>query len=308
METLKTDKNRPLKLLMHTYSLHFWGFGSSWGIENFKFEKKMSLYELMDLAAEWKLDGLHVTRVDLGTTRGAELDAIRREAEKRNLILDFNASFDDVDPRCNVTIEEAIEIAGHLGSDIVKWGLDIKRPRKLYGSRFCPEVMAQLQHRWEQFQKALPLLEARNIRFALENHTDTFADEVIWLIEKINHPCVRACVDTMNPLYVMEEPENCIKKMLPYSIYTHFSDDRITCDLMGVHSVGGAVGQGSMDVPLMLKQFRELSPMDRITFENECCLQYEGEDLDVARKREMKACADSIRYLRELGVGVKGRK
>ncbi len=307
MENQDIDKNRPLKLIMHTYSLHFWGFGSSWGIREYVFQKQFSLYDLMDKAEEWGLDGLHVTRMDLGTTDPVQLEHIRKEAEKRGLILDFNASFDDIDPRCNVTIEEAIEVARYIGSDIVKWCLDIKRPRQLYGSRFCPQVMEQLEYRYSQFEKVLPKLETYGIRFALENHTDTFADEVLWMIEKLNHPCIRACVDTMNPLYVMEEPEKCIKKMLPYSIYTHFSDDSITCDLMGVHSVGGAIGQGSMDVPLMLEQFRELSPMDRITFENECCLQYAGEDLNVAREREMKACTDSIRYLRELGVGIRGR-
>ena len=187
MENQNIDKNRPLKLIMHTYSLHFWGFGSSWGIREYVFQKQFSLYDLMDKAEEWGLDGLHVTRMDLGTTDPVQLEYIRKEAEKRGLILDFNASFDDIDPRCNVTIEEAIEVARYIGADIVKWCLDIKRPRQLYGSRFCPQVMEQLEYRCSQFEKVLPKLETYGIRFALENHTDTFADEVLWMIEKLNH-------------------------------------------------------------------------------------------------------------------------
>lgn len=302
------DPNRPLELFMHTYSLHFWGFGSMWGIDGYVFPKAFTLYELMDKAVEWELDGLHVTKADLEDISPEHLAEVKAEADKRGLLLDFNASFNDIDPRLNVTIEQAIDIARGIGSNIVKWGLDIKRPRKLYGSRFCPEVMGQLIERYNQFKAALPLLEKYNISFAIENHTDTFSDEIIWLVEKLNHPNVGVCVDSMNPLYVMEEPEPCVKKLLPYSIYTHFSDDLITCDLMGVHSVGGAVGQGSMDCELMIKQYRELSPMTRITFENECCMLREDEPLEDAKAREMQACIDSIKYLRNvLKVGKRNR-
>ncbi|HCT90986.1 MAG TPA: sugar phosphate isomerase/epimerase [Lachnospiraceae bacterium] len=302
------DPNRPLRLVMHTYSLHFWGFGSSWGIKDFIFPKMFTLVELMDKAAEWELDGLHVTRADLESIDPENLAYLKGEADKRGLSLEFNASFDDVDPRCNVTIQEAIDIARALESPIVKWGLDIKRPRKLYGSRFCPEVMTQLIHRYEQFKECLPQLEKYGIKFALENHTDTFSEEVIWLIEKLDSDYIGACVDTMNPLYVMEEPEPCIKRMLPYAIHTHFSDDLITCDLMGVHSVGGAIGQGSMDCERMIRQYRELSNIDTITFENECCMVSPDEPLEEAREREMKAAVDSIRYLREVcKVGLRNR-
>ena len=302
------NPNRPLKLVMHTYSLHFWGFGSSWGIKDYVFPKQFSLIDLMDKAVEWKLDGLHVTRADLDSIETKHLTKIKTAADERGLFLDFNASFDDVDPRCNVTIQEALDIAKAIGSDIVKWGLDIKRPRQLTGSRFHPDVMKQLIVRYEQFKEATPLLDEYGISFALENHTDTFSDEVIWLIEKLNHPRIGACLDTMNPLYVMEEPESCVNKMLPYSIYTHFSDDLITCDLMGVHSVGGAIGQGSQDMPMLLNLYREKSPMDRITFENEYCLEYPDEPLDKAREREMKGCIESIEYLRNvLGLGLRER-
>lgn len=302
------DPNRPLKLGMHTYSLHFWGMGSMWGIKGYYYPREFTLFQLMDKAVEWELDGLHVTKADLENTAPGHLAELRAAAEEHGLFLDFNASFQDIDERLNVTIPEAVEIAHAIGCDIVKWGLDLKRPRKLYGSRFAPEVMAQLAVRYHQFQEALPMLEEYGISFALENHTDTFSEEVIWLIEKLNHPLIGACVDTMNPLYVMEEPEECVEKMLPYSIYTHFSDDAITCDLMGVHSVGGAIGQGSMDCERMIRQFREKSPMDRIIFENECCLTSMDEPLEVAKEREMQACIDSIKYMRDvLHVGVRNR-
>ena len=63
------DKNRPLRLGMHTYTLHFFGFGESWGFgKDYYFDQVMSLYELMDKAEEWGLDGLQITKVDLLAT------------------------------------------------------------------------------------------------------------------------------------------------------------------------------------------------------------------------------------------------
>ena len=53
------EAERPIRLGMHTYTLHFFGFGESWGFgKDYFFDQVMSLYELMDKADEWGLDGL----------------------------------------------------------------------------------------------------------------------------------------------------------------------------------------------------------------------------------------------------------
>ena len=45
------------------------GLGESWGFgKDYYFEQTMSLYELMDRARKWELDGLQITKVDLLTT------------------------------------------------------------------------------------------------------------------------------------------------------------------------------------------------------------------------------------------------
>lgn len=77
-----TDRNRPLRLGMHTYTLHFFGLGESWGFgKDYYFEQTMSLYELMDKAVKWELDGLQITKVDLLTT--AEKDPFGTENLKK---------------------------------------------------------------------------------------------------------------------------------------------------------------------------------------------------------------------------------
>ena len=65
------------------------------------------------------------------------------------------------------------------------------------------------------------------MQVAIENHTDTFADEILWIVDKLNHPLIGTCVDTMNPLQVIENPHYAMEKMLPRAFCCHFSDDVI---------------------------------------------------------------------------------
>lgn len=307
---------RPLRLGMHTYTLHFFGLGESWGFgKDYYFEQTMSLYELMDRAEQWKLDGLQITKVDLLTTdpdtpfSTENLRKVAAAAKEHGLFLEFNSSFQaGSDSRVNCTVKEALQIGHELDAELVKFSLDIKRPRELYGSCMHPEVMKQMAERYDEFQAALPMIEEYGMEIAIENHTDTFADEILWIVDKLNHPLIGTCVDTMNPLQVIENPYDVMEKMLPRAYCCHFSDDVIVVDPLGVHDIGAAHGQGSMDCPLMIRQIREKSPMDKIIFENEIAFQSLDESIESARARELAACEESVRYLREeLGLGTRDR-
>lgn len=311
-----TDRNRPLRLGMHTYTLHFFGLGESWGFgKDYYFEQTMSLYELMDKAVKWELDGLQITKVDLLTTAekdpfGTEnLKKVAQAAKEHGLFLEFNSSFQaGSDSRVNCTAEEALRIGHDLDAELVKFSLDIIRPRELYGSCMHPDVMRQMTDRYDEFKRTIPLIEEFGMQIAIENHTDTFADEILWIVDKLNHPLIGTCVDTMNPLQVIENPYYAMERMLPKAYCCHFSDDIIVVDPLGVHDIGAAHGQGSMDCPKMVSQIREKSPMDKIIFENEIAFRSMEEPIEEARARELQACEESVWYLRDvLKLGVRNR-
>lgn len=109
------EKNMPIGL--HTYSLHFWGLGQSWGSKNGeRFPRKMTFFELMDKAVEWELDGLHVYKADFDELTPEYLAEVKKRAEERHLFLELNASFNDSDSTINCTVEEAISIAQAIGA------------------------------------------------------------------------------------------------------------------------------------------------------------------------------------------------
>lgn len=302
------NEDRQLQLGMHTYTLHLSGLGESWGFDGrHAFEKTINLMQLMDLAVEWGLDGLHITNVDLETLDPARLAEVKKAAKAHGLYLEYNVSFDaPCDPRVNSTVKDALINADAMGADLVKFSLDIERPRPLYGTCMHPDVMRQLAERYDEFRKNIPLMEELGLEISIENHCDTYSDEIIWLVRQLNHPKIGACLDTINSLVVLEGPEACVEKMAPYSNCCHFCDNKIVVDPDGTHSIGVAIGQGDIDSAKVLRVLKEKSPLKRINFE----VEYEigGDTLETARVKEIEACRQSIDYLRNvLGLGVRGR-
>lgn len=302
------NTERQIKLGMHSYTLHLSGLGESWGFQDaHAFEKSIDLFQLMDLAVEWGLDGLHITNVDLESLDPAHLAKVKAAAEAHDLYLEYNVSFNaPCDPRVNSTVKDALLNGKAIGAELVKFSLDIERPRPLYGTCFYPDVMRQLSDRYDEFKANIPLMEELGLTISIENHCDTYADEVIWLIQQLNHPDIGACVDTINSLVVLEGPEACVEKMAPYANCCHFCDNKLVVDPDGTHSIGVAIGQGDIDCVKVLKTLRKKAPLDRITFE----VEYEigNDSLEVAREKEIQACKESIDYLRNvLKVGARNR-
>ena len=295
--------NKKFKLGLHTYTLHLWGLGQNWGFVGEARPKEMNLMQLMDNAVEWGLDGLHITGCDLESKDDKRLKEVRAAAEAHNLYLEYNFSLDEeFDPRLTDSIAEGIHICEMLGADYGKVSLDIRRPRILHGSCFHPDVMRQLCDVYDEVMAAIPLLEKTGVKLALENHTETFADEVLWLIKRINHPLVGACMDTVNSMGVLEQPDKAMEILAPYAFVNHFCDHKLDRDQFGIRFHGVALGDGDMDCIKMYNLIKEQSPTDRITFEIEWDM---GEDtIEVAREKQLDACIRSIKYAREvIGIG-----
>jgi sugar phosphate isomerase/epimerase len=289
---------------LHTYSLHLHGMGQNWGGYKLQWEPVWDIFGLMDEAQKLGLEGLHLTAADLGATDRAHLHDVRRAAEESGLYLEYNFSLDasEYDDRLTHTMEEGIAIAEALGSTIGKISMDVRRPHPVCGSAFHPQVIPQLEDIARKAQAAAPVAQNAGVRLCLENHTEAFSDEVLWIINRVNHPYVGACVDTNNSLMVGEDPLTAIRKLTPVSFTNHFSDHRIVFDQYGCRITGVATGKG--DVPMReAYQIIKTNPnMKRLNIEVEFDPGNDGPE--EARRREYEAVVESIRFIRqELGVG-----
>jgi sugar phosphate isomerase/epimerase len=245
-----------------------------------------------------------VTAADLGRTTEAHLRDVRRAAEERRLFLEYNFSLDAsaYDDRLTNTMEQGIAIAEKIGSDIGKISMDIHRPHPVCGSAFHPEVIPQLERVARLAIAAAPVAQSAGVRLCLENHTEAFSDEVIWVIQRVNHPFVGACVDTNNSLMVGEDPLSAVRKLAPLAFTNHFSDHRIVFDQYGCRITGVATGTGDVPMREAYRAIRANPNMQRLNLEVE--FDPGGDGPEEARRREYEAVVQSIRFAREeLGVG-----
>jgi sugar phosphate isomerase/epimerase len=276
--------------------------GQDWGGFEHRWPRAMDIFQLMDFAVSKGLDGLHMTAADCESTDEDRLGEIRNAAQVRGLYLEYNFSMDEqYDPRLTNTLEEGIVIAQALGADIAKVSMDLKRPRPIGASRFHPAVMDQLEHFSGLLKLAAPQAQATGVKIAVENHTDAFSAEVLWVLDQVNHPYVGACVDTVNGLHVTEDPMVAIENLAPRAFTNHFRDNRIEIQHDGFKLTGAAVGEGDLDMKRAYEIIRDQSSMNRINIELD--MDTVSDNPAEARRHEREAVKRSIRYCREvLGI------
>ncbi|MDJ0784695.1 MAG: sugar phosphate isomerase/epimerase [Desulfosarcinaceae bacterium] len=293
-----------MKLGLHTYSLNLHGIGQAWADFRLPWPRQLSSFALLDRLVSWGLEGVHLDDGVLESLEPAFLKEVGAAAAERDLYVEYNFSMDFGGFGIGIQhdLDEAIETARHLGADVVKVSMDLRRPRPVAASRFHPQVVAQMTAFAEQLQAAAPHAADAGVKLAVENHCDTFSEEILWLLDRVDRPEVGACIDTVNGLHVMEDPMAAIRNLAPRAYTNHFRDDRIVFQRYGFKLVGTAVGEGDIDMRRAYELFRRHSAMQRINIETE--MEIPLDDMRSALAAEVDAVLRSIRYCRDvLGIG-----
>jgi sugar phosphate isomerase/epimerase len=280
------------------------GIGQGWAGFSLPWPRQLSTFELFDRLVELGLDGVHLDDAVLESLDEPYLREVRAAAAERGLFIEYNFSLDWSHRGIGIQhdLGEALDTAHALGADVVKVGMDMVRPRPVAASRFHPQVMARLDEMVDLLKKHAPTAAERGIRIAVENHADTRSEEIIWMLDRVDHPNVGACLDTVNALHVMEDPMQAIERLAPRAFTNHFRDDRIAFEIWGFRLTGAAVGEGDIDVRRAYELIRDTSPAERLIIETD--LDIPLDDKDEAMRIEWDALVRSIRYCRDvLGVG-----
>ena len=288
---------------LHTYSLYHHGVGQAWAGFKLPWPRQLTTFQIFDLAVELGLDGLHLDDGALESLERSFLEEAAAAAAERGLYLEYNFSLDLAGAGIGLQHDlfEAMETARTLGADIVKMSLDLARPRPVTGSRFHPMVMETIKGVVPLLKQAGPVARANGLRIAVENHCDAFSGEILWLLDRVDHPAVGACVDTVNAAMVLEDPMEAIENLAPRAFTNHFRDDRIVFQRYGYKLTGTASGEGDIDLKKALRIFREQSTMRRINIETE--MAFPLDDKAAALDSELETIKRSIRYCRtELGI------
>jgi sugar phosphate isomerase/epimerase len=293
-----------MKLGLHTFCLNLQGLGQWWAGFTLPWPRQLTTEQLLDRLVEWGLDGVHLDDAVLESLEEPYLRHIGELARERGLFIEYNFSMDWAKAGVGIQhdLGQALDIAQALGADVIKTGIDMVRPRPVAASKFHPDVMATLEEVAELLRRHAPTAEERGIRIAVENHTDTFSEEIIWLLDQVDHPHVGACIDTVNAYHITEDPTQAVERLAPHSFTNHFQDAIVKYEIWGFRSTGCALGDGDLDIKRCYELMRDVSPCDRIIIET--ALDIPLGDKETAIRIEEEALLRSIRYCRDvLGVG-----
>jgi sugar phosphate isomerase/epimerase len=116
----------------------------------------------------------------------------------------------------------------------------------------------------KNIREVLPKFQEAGVTIVLENTEAFKAQEYADLIERVNHPNFRMCLDLANALGTMEGPEYVLDKLIPYCGNYHFKDIVVVRSqtLMGFTVQGKPSGQGQLSLTWVLDELnkRALSP------------------------------------------------
>jgi sugar phosphate isomerase/epimerase len=289
-----------MRLGMHTYSLYHHGVAEDWAGFRLPWPRQMDIWQLMDYVVEIGLEGLHLDDKAFDAMDAAHFSRVRDYARAQNLYLEYNFALPSkkYDSSVQHEIDEGIGIAAAIGADVAKIGMNLSRPQPVAASKFHPAVMQQLETVVHQLKQAAPNAEKSGVKLAVENHTDAFSEEVIWVLDQVHHPFVGACIDTVNGLHVTENPLTAVENLAPRAFTNHFRDNKIIIKPYGFNLTGAAVGEGDLDMQRAYELIQQNPAVNRLNIELD--LECPLDNMREALRIECEALQKSVRYCREV--------
>ena len=93
------------------------------------------------------------------------------------------------------------------------------------------------------------------------------ARETRTVIEQSGKDFVASCLDTGNPMWVMENPVTTIEVLGPYTVTTHVRDSAVFETPSGAAAQWVALGDGVVDLPKIVALHRQLCPQASMQLE-----------------------------------------
>jgi 3-oxoisoapionate decarboxylase len=247
-QAARTDTG--IKLGFDTYSLRAFGW------------KDM---QLIDFAARMKCDTLQISdSADYSSTDAAHLRAVRDYAAKAGIQIDagigcicpLSKSWKANQGTPEQVIADGLRVAHTVGAASMRCFVGTMDDRR--GSRPIEEYM-------DTSIKILRAVKSRaqdaNVKIAIENHAgDMQAREVRTIIEEAGRDFVASCLDTGNPMWVMENPLVTLEILGPYAVTTHVRDSVVFQHPRGAAAQWVALGDGVVDWTAFFDLYRRVCP------------------------------------------------
>jgi sugar phosphate isomerase/epimerase len=170
------------------------------------------------------------------------------------------------DPSAGPAVEQTsrmLRMAKALGSATLRCVLGSQADRQ---SQLPLE--AHIQATIETCRAVASLARELGLKLAIENHAgDMQAWELKQLIERAGPDTVGACLDSGNPLWVVEDPMVTLETLAPYVVNSHVRDTAVWSHPNGALVQWVAMGEGSVNIEAWAKKYQALCPGVPFTLE-----------------------------------------
>lgn len=249
--------------------------------------RPLSVKEFVVKAVEHGVQGVqlsdHLGFVDYSDE---ELVKIRHLVEDHGMFVETGSSSCE-----SAHLEKMIKISETIGSRVLRV---VPQTRRVSAKE---EIESQVVRVEKNLKQILQSAKKAGIRIALENYAQIKTGELCSVIARLGSEYVGACLDTMNSVVFLENPEHTAEQLGPYTITAHFKDFRIIPDPRGHRIVGVCLGDGVVDFKTILEILKRNGLDPNINIE----LFVDRRENEEDTKAWEKYCVrKSVRYARDI--------
>jgi sugar phosphate isomerase/epimerase len=229
-------------------------------------------FQLLDYAASQQLDTIQLSSLnDYESLEPAYLQQVKDRAARLGLTLDAgmgcicstSASYNKKEGEPTAYLEKGLRVAKAIGASSMRcyMGASADRRGKL-------PIEAHMETTIKTLRKVRTKAQDLNVKIGLENHSgDMQAREVKIIIEESGKDFVGSCMDTGNPMWVVEDPFVTLETLAPYVVTTHIRDSAVFEVPRGAAAQWVALGEGSVDFKRLVEMYRRHCPQASMQLE-----------------------------------------
>jgi sugar phosphate isomerase/epimerase len=221
--------------------------------------------QLVDYAAQVGADTVQISDSgDYASLDPAHLAEVRDHAARAGIRIDagigcicpLSKSWNEKDGPAARKVVDGLKVAKAVGARSMRCFMGSSADRR--GER---PIEALMEATIAVFRSVRSQAQDLGVKIALENHAgDMQAREVRTIIEESGKDFVASCLDTGNPMWVMEHPMVTLEILGPYAVTTHVRDSAVFEHPRGAAAQWVALGDGNVDWHAFLALYQKLCP------------------------------------------------
>jgi sugar phosphate isomerase/epimerase len=229
-------------------------------------------FEFLDYSAKHGANVVHFSEIRfIGNLEPDNLRKVRAYAEKLGIELELgmrsicpsSKAFDASQGTAEQQIERMLVSAKLVGSPIVRCFLGTMN------DRVGPiPIEGHIENTIKVLRNVRSKVIDSGLRIAIENHAgDMQGRELKSLVEGAGKDFVGVCLDSGNPLWVIEDPHVTLETLAPYVLTSHVRDTAVWRIPEGAAVQWVRMGDGNIGIDSYVKRYLELCPGKAITLE-----------------------------------------